>query len=100
MEKQDKYTLFKNFMHNELGISKEDIHSWIREAVHEEALKMANNAFGTFDVKDIFVKCVESILVEQDTIYGERRLLSDLKKSVVDKIAKKITLKLNTEEES
>lgn len=37
--------MFKNFMFNELGISKEDIRDWIKEAVHEEAQKLINNAF-------------------------------------------------------
>lgn len=41
----NKYKMFKNFMFNELGISKEDIRDWIKEAVHEEAQKLINNAF-------------------------------------------------------
>jgi hypothetical protein len=36
MEPKDKYTLFKNFMHNELGISREDIREWVKESVKEE----------------------------------------------------------------
>ena len=41
----NKYKMFKNFMFNELGISKEDIRDWIKEAIHEEAQKLINNAF-------------------------------------------------------
>lgn len=33
----EKYTMFKNFMHNELGITKEDIKEWTQEAVKQTA---------------------------------------------------------------
>jgi hypothetical protein len=29
----DKWIMFKNYMHNEMGITKEDIRQWIEEAV-------------------------------------------------------------------
>ncbi len=38
--KDDKWVMFRNYMHNELGITKEDIRMWINEAVKEEAKKM------------------------------------------------------------
>jgi hypothetical protein len=28
--KNDKWSMFKNYMHNELGITKEDIREWIQ----------------------------------------------------------------------
>lgn len=35
--KNDKWSLFKNYLHNELGITKDDIREWLEEAVQEEA---------------------------------------------------------------
>lgn len=35
--KNDRWSMFKNYMHNELQISKDDIREWLREAVKEEA---------------------------------------------------------------
>lgn len=32
--KNDKWSLFKNYLHNELGITKEDIREWLEEAVN------------------------------------------------------------------
>ena len=32
----DKWVMFRNYMHNELGITKEDIRQWITDAVNEQ----------------------------------------------------------------
>jgi hypothetical protein len=34
-----KYKMFKNFLHNEMEISKEDIQDWVKEAVISEVEK-------------------------------------------------------------
>ena len=47
----DKYKMFKNFMFNELGITKEDIRSWIIEAVRDEARKVVQHTYDSFDVE-------------------------------------------------
>ena len=46
----DKYKMFRNFMFNELGITKEDIRDWIQEAVKEEAHRLIMNTYNNFDV--------------------------------------------------
>jgi len=40
---KDKYKAFTNYMHNELGISKEDIRTWTKEAVYEVAETYVQN---------------------------------------------------------
>lgn len=50
--KNDKWSMFKNYMHNELGISKEDIREWIQEAVEMEARKMVDESFSKYSIKD------------------------------------------------
>lgn len=47
----EKYNMFKNFLHNELGISREDIREWIKEAVADEARKIIKKTFDDFDVQ-------------------------------------------------
>lgn len=47
----DKYKMFKNFMFNELGITKEDIRSWVVEAVRDEARKVVQHTYDSFDVE-------------------------------------------------
>ena len=39
----DKWKMFKNYMHNELGITKEDIREWVKEAVYEVAKMHVEN---------------------------------------------------------
>lgn len=47
----EKYRMFKQFMHNELGITKEDIREWVKESVREEAQRMLAKTYEDFDVK-------------------------------------------------
>lgn len=51
----DKWTMFKNYLHNELGITKDDIRAWLKEAVQSQAELMLKNTFENFDM-DAFVK--------------------------------------------
>lgn len=45
--------MFKNFMYNELGITKEDIRDWIKEAVREEARKLINKTYDDYEIKKV-----------------------------------------------
>lgn len=57
--KDDKWTMFKNYMHNELGITKDDIRSWIKEAAEEQANRLVEQEFGRFDVEGTFKRRIE-----------------------------------------
>lgn len=46
----DKYKMFRNFMFNELGITKKDMRDWIQEAVKEEAHRLIMHTYNSFDV--------------------------------------------------
>ena len=54
-EKNDKWMMFKNYMHNELGITKDDIRAWLKEAVKSQAELMLQKTFDDFDM-DRFVR--------------------------------------------
>lgn len=43
--KNDKWLMFRNYMINELGITKEDIREWINDAVRIEAKKIVDETF-------------------------------------------------------
>ena len=45
MKKNDKYSMFRNYLYNELDISKEDIKQWVSEAVFEVAERYIENEF-------------------------------------------------------
>ena len=54
MAANEKYKMFKQFMHNELGITREDIREWVKEAVRDEARKMIAKTYDDYDVKREF----------------------------------------------
>lgn len=47
---KEKYRQFMNYLHNELGISKEDIKEWTKEAVTEVAQNYVDNQFSKRDL--------------------------------------------------
>lgn len=56
----DKWLMFKNYMHNELGVNKEDIRTWLDDAIQIEAKKLVENTFKDFSInaliKDLIFK--------------------------------------------
>lgn len=54
-ERNDKWLMFKNYLHNELGITKDDIRAWLKEAVQSQAKLMLQKTFDDFDM-DKFVR--------------------------------------------
>ena len=85
----DKYKMFKNFMFNELGITKDDIRFWVKEAVAEEARRVVAKTYEDFNVekalrdaittpyspirKDIEEKAVRFLLHKFDIKIEERK---------------------------
>lgn len=85
--KDDRWSMFKNYMHNELQISKDDIKLWLIEAVKEEARKLINNTEGDF------FKVVKDAIIEELSGYyglGIERLRDNIAQALVDKIEFKI----------
>jgi predicted transcriptional regulator len=62
----DKWIMFKNYMHNELGITKEDIREWISAAVAEEAKKLVDNAYSKFSPESM----IERVLMDKKYLWG------------------------------
>ena len=77
----EKYKMFKQFMYNELGITKEDIKDWIKEAVREEARKLIEKTYDSFDVKQEIRSMVQSPfnrIREDITRAAAKQLLKDV----------------------
>lgn len=79
----DKWEMFKNYMHNELGITKDDIRAWIKEAAAEQAQRLVDQEFGSFNIKG---KITEIATREFNNRY------SNIRSELVQEIAKKLTL--------
>lgn len=81
MAVDDKYKMFHNYMHNELGITKEDIKQWTKEAVTEVAKNYVERQFHGVDLNKIVAAQM------QPTPYGK----SPLKDAIIETLANKIT---------
>lgn len=56
--KNDKWLMFRNYMINELGITKEDIREWIEDAVRIEAKKLAAETFARENLEQMIRRIV------------------------------------------
>ena len=88
--KNDKWVLFKNYMHNELGITKEDIREWINDAIREEVKNVVDNAYGKCSIEDMIRKEIkDSSWCSKSTFSKE--VIAECAKQ----LAQKIELKIN-----
>ena len=68
----DKWVMFRNYMHNELGITKEDIRQWITDAVNEQVKRLVANSFNSWNLKSMAEEQIKQTLKED---YKLRELL-------------------------
>lgn len=83
---ENKWLMFKNYMHNELGITKEDIRQWIEDAVKSQAEALIKNEHNNFDVSNTIKK-----IIFADEYFGSKRL----KEEVSHELAKQLLSKIN-----
>jgi len=81
----DKWLMFKNYMHNELGITKEDIRQWIEDAVQKQAETLVNNEFKKFDIH----KVVERV-INDDKYFGNKNLKRDIAQELSSQITNRL----------
>lgn len=77
----EKWEMFKNYMHNELGITKDDIRAWIKEAAKEQVERLVNQEFGKFDVE----RHIKSV-INNEFFYYKGNLKGEIAKIIADKI--------------
>ena len=86
-EKNDKWLMFKNYLHNELGITKDDIRAWIKEACHEVADRMIAQEFEKFNVKEIV-----SSIVKDDRYWGSTKVHDDVRRIMAEELVKRVII--------
>lgn len=80
--KNDKWEMFKNYMHNELGVTKDDIRAWIKEAATEQAERMVQQEFGKFDITETITNFIKRDLESRFSYLREpivREIVKNLK---------------------
>ena len=91
----DKWLMFKNYMHNELGISKEDVRQWLKEAVEEEAERLVAQEYGKFDIG----KAIERSIYENRLFWtSEKTLAKEIRQELCSKILERYTFLIRTNE--
>lgn len=83
--KNDKWFMFQNYMHNELGITKEDIRVWLEEAIKKEAEKLVANTFKDFSL---------TRLIKNEIFKNEYAFTDSVKNEVVKIIKENLNMKL------
>ena len=84
---ENKWLMFKNYMHNELGITKEDIRQWIQDAVEEQANRLVQKEFNNFDVH----KVVQRIIADEE-YFGSKHLKRDVSSELSKQILERLKL--------
>lgn len=87
--KNDKWSLFKNYLHNELGITKEDIRDWLEEAVREEARKLIADSFKSYDIRNRIDDAIKDFHG-----WGERSLKAEIARELANRILEKVEIKI------
>ena len=90
-EKYDKWSMFKNYMHNELGITKDDIREWIDDAVREEARLLVEQAFKKLDMDSRIEKAICD-----SRGWNDKQLKQEIAKAAAEKIVEKYDVVLKT----
>lgn len=88
--KNDKWSLFKNYLHNELGITKEDIREWLEEAVREEARKLIADSFKSYDIRNRI-----DAAIREFHGCGEKSLKTEIAREVANRILEKVEIKIS-----
>lgn len=95
----DKYREFRNFMFNELGITKEDIRQWTREAAYEAAERAARSV----DVNSIVASSIEATVKGiLEPRYGRpsKQVLDEIRLAIAASLASKFSISLAVDKEA
>lgn len=84
----DKYKMFKQYMCNELGITKEDIQVWIKETIQEEVKKHVAQTYGKYDPEQV----VKTILAANFTDWSRNTLDRTVWEYAGKEIAKRLDI--------
>lgn len=58
----NKWIMFKNYMHNELGITKDDIQSWVVESVTQQAKKALSEYNYADRIDQLITKRIDDVI--------------------------------------
>lgn len=87
--KEDKWVMFKNYMHNELGITKEDIRTWINDAVAQEAKNIVNESFARENPEQLIKRAIYDFGYFKEKSFNQK-VIEETAKILAEKLELKI----------
>jgi hypothetical protein len=84
MDGDPKYKMFRNFMVNELGITRDDLATWTKEAITAQVVRL----LGQMNLQQTVENAVKTELRSYNGMIG------DIKRNIVENISKSIELKI------
>ena len=81
----NKWIMFKNYMHNELGITKDDIQSWVVESVIQQAKKALSEYNYVDRIDQLITKRID------DVIKGNTWNSKSFNDEIIGKVAKDLS---------
>lgn len=94
--KNDKWVMFRNYMANELGITKEDIREWIKDAIHDEVKDVVAHTYGRCDIEEM----VRRTIIHHDYYGRKEGFNSDVIKATASILASEIEIKPRKKKEN
>lgn len=85
----NKYKMFKNFLHNELCITKADVEEWTKETIKEVVSNYIENRYS----HDTIIKTINDQVFQR---FIEGRLKYGIEKEIAEIIAKKFDIVINS----
>lgn len=82
-ERTDKWSMFKNYMSNDLGITKEDIRQWIKDAVEQESKKLIDNSFDDYNLNSLMSNLMKDKI---------DKMINQIKNKVAEEIVSKLNI--------
>lgn len=86
-----KYRLFRNYMANELGITREDIATWTKEAVQEEVAKIV----GQINVQGRAERIIRAAIIKNDPSSFRLQLHDEVIRAIAAALAKDLVLSVD-----
>lgn len=91
-----RYREVKNYIHNELKLTREDIREIIIPIVKEEVKRVFNNTYGNDVSVDNWIRCMVSDEIKR---HGDYNMIRNLCREIIkEEIADKLSIEVNVKE--
>lgn len=90
----NKWTMFKNYMHNELGITKDDIQMWVVESITQQAKKALSEYNYANRIDQLITKRIDDVIRDR-SLYTNKSFNDEIISKVVKDLSSQIRLTFN-----